>query len=103
MWDLDNTPLAVRKWHSSVPLRPRMVLATSRAHHGPLGYHSTHRHHVRSVAHRWTSPLGVCAVRRCAAWGIDWFARVAPGKNIGTKEAVMPRAQIKDEKALRDH
>jgi hypothetical protein len=32
------------------------------------------------------------------AWGIDWFARVAPGKNIGTKEAVMPRAQIRDEK-----
>ena len=35
------------------------------------------------------------------AWGIDWFARVAPGKNIGTKEAVMPRAQIKDEQAYR--
>jgi hypothetical protein len=35
------------------------------------------------------------------AWGINWFARVAPGKNRGTKEAVMPRAQIKDEKTYR--
>jgi hypothetical protein len=37
--------------------------------------------------------------------GIDWFARVAPGKNRGTKEGVMPRAQTKDEKTygkLRD-
>jgi hypothetical protein len=35
------------------------------------------------------------------ACGIDWFARVAPGKKTGTKEAVMPRAQIKDEKTYR--
>jgi hypothetical protein len=50
-------------------------------------------------------PLGVCAVRQDVAWGIDWFARVASGKNRGTKEGVMPRVQIKDEKTygkLRD-
>ena len=42
-------------------------------------------------------------VRHCVAWESDWFDGVAPGKNRGTKEAVMPRAQIKDEKAPRDH
>jgi len=35
------------------------------------------------------------------ASGIDWFARVAPGKNRETKEAVMSRAQIKDEQTGR--
>jgi hypothetical protein len=35
------------------------------------------------------------------AWGIDWFDRVVPGKKRGTKEAVMPRAQIKDEERYR--
>jgi len=37
---------------------------------------------------------------------IDWFARVATGKKKETKEAVMPRAQIKAEptyRNLRDH
>jgi hypothetical protein len=40
------------------------------------------------------------------AWRIDWFARVVTGKKRETKEAVMPRAQIKDEQTyrnLRDH
>jgi hypothetical protein len=47
------------------------------------------------------SPLGACAIRRCVACGIDWFARVAAGKKIETKEAAMPRAQIKDEQRYR--
>jgi hypothetical protein len=34
-------------------------------------------------------------------WEIDWFARVVTGKKTGTKEIVMPSAQIKDEKTYR--
>jgi hypothetical protein len=40
-------------------------------------------------------------VSRRAAWEFDWFVMVAPGKKRSTKEAFMPRAQIKDEKTYR--
>jgi hypothetical protein len=43
-----------------------------------------------------------CAVCNGVTWGIDWFARVAPGKKRGTKEDVMPRAQIKAEQTYRN-
>lgn len=48
------------------------------------------------------NPLSVSPrVSRRVAWEFDWFVMVAPGKKRSTKEAFMPRAQIKDEKTYR--
>ena len=58
--------------------------------------------HVGSATHRPISPpLAVCAVRHCVAWETDWFARVAPGKNRGTKEAVMPERRSRTRRLCR--
>jgi hypothetical protein len=46
-------------------------------------------------------PDGLVQTRHHVAWGIDWFVRVAPGKKRGRREALMPRAQIKDEQTHR--